>query len=162
MVLMREMCNVLIQQATGYISGGAIFELIEGEAIEEAIKMLKVCVTVNIEPPKNELASEATISCTTTTSRAADLGRAAVTADTCPCCSSPINLRVAAWQLANIFGRMKRSGEALILEIILCWAAVAADTCPHSPTFYFTAGVPKVTETLGRAKMQRLWHLLQL
>ena len=46
MVLMREMCNVLIQQATGYISGGAIFELIDGEAIEEAIKMLKVCVTV--------------------------------------------------------------------------------------------------------------------
>ena len=46
MVLMREMCNVLIQQATGYISGGAIFELIEGEAIEEAIKMLKICVTV--------------------------------------------------------------------------------------------------------------------
>ena len=46
MVLMREMCNVLIEQATSYISGKQIFELIAGEAVEEAIRMLKACVSV--------------------------------------------------------------------------------------------------------------------
>merc|ERR1719163_787251 len=46
MVLMRQICNVLIEQATGFISGKQVFELIENEEIEHALEMLRVCLRV--------------------------------------------------------------------------------------------------------------------
>ena len=41
-----QICNVLIQQATGFISGKQVFELIENEEIEHALEMLRVCLRV--------------------------------------------------------------------------------------------------------------------
>ena len=48
-VLMREICNALIDKATSYISGEEIFNLIEneeaGKALDSLRKALKVCGT---------------------------------------------------------------------------------------------------------------------
>ena len=44
--LPAEICDVRIQQATGFISGKQVFELIENEEMEHALEMLRVCLRV--------------------------------------------------------------------------------------------------------------------
>lgn len=45
-ILMREICNSLIRQATSYLNSDAIFELIEAGESQTAVKMLKVVLRV--------------------------------------------------------------------------------------------------------------------
>lgn len=45
-ILMREICNTLIQQATRYLNGDAIFELIETGETQTAVKMLQTVLRV--------------------------------------------------------------------------------------------------------------------
>jgi dynein heavy chain, axonemal len=45
-VLMREICNSLIAQATKYVSGGQIFSMIENEEANQAVTMLKTTLHV--------------------------------------------------------------------------------------------------------------------
>ena len=45
-VLMREICNAIIQQALGYVSGKQVFEMIEGEETAQAVEMLSTTLKV--------------------------------------------------------------------------------------------------------------------
>ena len=45
-ILMRELCNTLISQATRYLNGDAIFELIEAGETQSAVKMLQTVLRI--------------------------------------------------------------------------------------------------------------------
>jgi dynein heavy chain len=46
MVLVREICNILIEQACNFVNGKAIFDLVEQEETEQAVEQVKTCLRV--------------------------------------------------------------------------------------------------------------------